>query len=79
MGRNTRVINFSAPPELAKMIAKQAKLENRSKSELLRDAFKSYMFDKRLRKIQKIGQEIAQKLGLESYDDIESFIEDDKI
>jgi hypothetical protein len=75
MARKTKVINFSAPPALAKMIARQAKLEKKSKSELLRDAFESYMFEKRLRELQKVGQEIAEKLGLESYDDIEKYIE----
>lgn len=73
MARKTSVINFSAPPELAKMIARQAKLEKRSKSELLRDAFSAYMFDQKLNKFQEIGRALAQKLGIESYDDIEDY------
>lgn len=74
MARNTTIINFSAPPKLAKMIARRAKQEKKTKSELLRDAFLSYTYDQRLKEIQEIGKEIAQKLNLESYDDIEKFV-----
>lgn len=74
MTRTTAIINFSAPPKLAKEIEKQAKKEARTKSELLRSAFESYMFRKKLREYQKVGRVIAQKLGLETYDDIEKFL-----
>lgn len=73
--RTTKIINFSAPPALAKQIAKQAKKENRTKSELLRRAFEYYVFKKQLEEIQEYGAELAEKLGLETYDDIENFIE----
>ena len=74
MARNTVVVNFSAPPALAKNIVRQAKKENKTKSELLRNAFESYMFEKKLREIQAYGRVIAEKLGLESYDDIEEYL-----
>lgn len=73
MARTTTVINFSAPPALAKMIAQRAKQENKTKSELLRDAFQSYLFDQKLKEFQEVGRALAQKLGLESYDDIEKY------
>ena len=74
MPRKTTIINFSAPPAIARMIVKQAKLEEKTKSELLRDAFFSYMFSQRLKTIQEAGKMIAQKFGLESYDDIEKYV-----
>ena len=73
MARTTTVINFSAPPALAKMIAQRAKQEHKTKSELLRDAFQSYLFDQKLKEFQEVGRVIAQKIGLESYDDIEDY------
>ncbi|OGM31509.1 hypothetical protein A2803_02105 [Candidatus Woesebacteria bacterium RIFCSPHIGHO2_01_FULL_44_21] len=73
MPRTTTIINFSAPPKLAKQIKAEAKRENKTQSELLRDAFSSYMFKKQLRKFQARGAAIAEKLGLETYDDIEEF------
>jgi len=72
--RSTTVINISAAPKLAKEIERQAKKEGKTKSELLRSAFESYMFRMKLREYQKVGRVIAQKLGLETYDDIEEFL-----
>ncbi|MBU0569203.1 hypothetical protein KKB40_00285 [Patescibacteria group bacterium] len=74
MSRNTVVVNFSAPPALAKQIMKQAKKENKTKSAFLRTTFESYMFEKKLKEIQVYGRVIAEKLGLESYDDIEEYL-----
>ena len=73
MARSTVVVNFSAPPALAKKISKQAKKEKKTKSEFLRNAFESYIFEKKLREIQAYGRVIAEKLELESYDDIEKY------
>lgn len=73
MGRSTAIINFSAPPQLAKQIEKQAKKEGRTKSALMRRALESYLFKNKLREFQKEGSAIAERLGLESYDDIEEY------
>ena len=74
MPRNTVIVNFSTEPKIAQLIEKQAKIENKSKSQLLREAFLCYTFNQRLTEVQKIGEVIAQKLGLESYDDIEKYV-----
>ena len=74
MLRNTTIINFSAPHRLAKLIKQQARLEQKTQSELLRDAFAAYMYDERLKKLQAIGTTIAQKLGFESFADIENYL-----
>ena len=74
MPRNTVIVNFSTEPKIAQLIEKQAKIENKSKSQLLREAFLYYTFNQRLTEVQKIGEVIAQKLGLESYDDIEKYV-----
>ena len=73
MQRNTVIINFSAPPKLAKNIERQAKNEGKTRSELLRNAFESYLFKRKLKEFQRVGSEVAQKLGLETYDDIEKY------
>lgn len=73
MPRTTTIINISTPPKIAKQIEKQAKKEGKTKSELLRKAFESYMFDRKLRELQAYGNTIAEKLDLETYDDIEKY------
>ncbi len=78
MARNTVIINFSAPPELAEELEMQAKKEDKTKSQLIREAVESYTFKNKLEELQAKGEIIAEKLGLESYDDIENFIESDE-
>ncbi len=66
-----KIINLSVPEVMEKQIQKQAKMENKSTSELLREAFRIYLFYKNWAKIRALGEETALKMGLESYDDIE--------
>lgn len=65
------IINVSMPPAMAKRVIKLAKEENRTKSELLREAFRSYKLQKDWAKIRAWGEETARKMGIESYDDVE--------
>lgn len=73
MARKTAIINFSAPPELAREIRQLAKKENKTQSELIRNAIDAYTFELRLKKLQQKGRVIAQQLGIESYDDVEKY------
>lgn len=65
------IINISVPPQMEKQIEAMAKKENKTKSELLRDAFRVYKFQKDWVRIRLWGEQIAQKMGIESYDDVE--------
>lgn len=67
------IINISVPEALEKEITLLAKQENKTISELLREAFISLKFIKRWSKIRSLGQLTADKFNLESYDDIEKF------
>ena len=65
------IINVSMPPALAKRVEKIAKEENRTKSELLREAFRRYELDKEWVKIRAWGRETAYRMGVETDDDVE--------
>lgn len=65
------IINISVPKPLEKEIIKMAKRENRTKSELLREAFRVYQWRKNWAQIRIWGEETARRLGIETYDDIE--------
>lgn len=65
------VINISAPPALAKEIQKAAKEENKTISELLREAFRVYKLRKEWDKFRMLGEKTAFETGIESYDDVE--------
>lgn len=66
-----QIINISMPAAMEKQIEAMAKKENKSKSELMRDAFRVYKLQKDWARIRLWGQQIAQRMGIESYDDVE--------
>lgn len=65
------IINFSVPKSVEQEISLLAKEENKTKSELLREAFRVYQFRKNWAKLRIWGGDIALKMGIESYDDVE--------
>lgn len=65
------ILNISVPKVLEKEITEMAKEESKTKSELLRDAFRIYKWRKNWAKIRIWGEETARKMGIETYDDIE--------
>lgn len=67
------IINISVPKTLEQEIILLAKQENKTISELLREAFTSFKFMKKWSKIRSLGQLTAEKFNLETYDDIENF------
>lgn len=71
MGINRSIINISMPRALEKEITRLAKDENRTKSELMREAFRIYKFNRDWAKIREWGEETARRMGIETYDDIE--------
>jgi len=71
MSTQRSIINISVPKSMAKQIAKTAKEENKTTSELMREAFRLYQFRKDWEKIRQVGEETARRMGIETYDDIE--------
>ncbi len=65
------IINISVPQTLAKQINKTAKDENKTISELLREAFRVYKFQKEWARFRMLGEKTAREMGIETYDDIE--------
>ncbi len=65
------IINISVPPTMAKQIEKVAKEENRTKSELLREAFRVYEFQKDWTRIKALGEETARRMGIKTDEDVE--------
>ena len=65
------IINISVPQAIAKQIAKIAKEENKTKSELMREAFRVYEWQRDWVKIRKWGKKTAKKMNIKTYDDVE--------
>ena len=72
--RKTRVLNISLPPEMYAEIEKAASAEKRTKSELMREAFRHYQFARRWRLIRQWGEETAVRLDLQTDEALETFL-----
>lgn len=68
------IINISVPPAMAKRIKKIAKEENRTQSELLREAFRRYEFNRDWTEIRAWGAEIAKRFNIKTDEDVERIL-----
>lgn len=71
MNNGRVILNISVPAIIGKQIDSLAAEENKTRSELMREAFRLYRFQNSWAKIRTLGEQTAQRMGLESYDDIE--------
>ena len=74
MGRTTKTITISIPPEMEAQIQELMRLEGRTRSELLREALRRYMRDREWRDLLRYGQGRAQEMGI-SEEEIEDIID----
>lgn len=73
--RATKLVTISLSPNLLKKAEKAAKEENRTRSELLREALRRYLEDREWRKIYRYGERRARSLGLEE-EDVERLVDE---
>jgi CopG family transcriptional regulator/antitoxin EndoAI len=56
MGRITKAVSLSVPPEMAKKIKELMKEEGRTRSELIREALRRYVEEQEWKKIYRYGE-----------------------
>ena len=77
MGRTTKTLTVSLPPQIYEEIEKLARLERKTKSELFRDMVKVYeehLDEERWKKLRRLGRATAGKYRLSSERDIEKLV-----
>ena len=74
MGRTTKTITVSIPPEMEAQIEELMRLEGRTRSELLREAIRRYVRDREWRDLLRYGQAKAQEAGVRE-EEIEDIID----
>ena len=72
--RTTKIMTFPLPPEMVKEVERIVKKENRTKSELFREALRKYIDDKRWLKIRQWGLKTSQELGVSIEEDVDKLI-----
>ena len=66
-----KILNVSVTPTIKKEVTSIAKKEQKTKSEVVRDAIRQYSISRSLSETYAYGRERAQSLGIETYEDIE--------
>jgi CopG family transcriptional regulator / antitoxin EndoAI len=74
MGRTTKTISISIPPEMEAQIQELMRLEGRTRSELLREALRRYMDERRLRLLSQEVSRRAREAGITSEDEVNELV-----
>lgn len=73
MGRVSKVVSFSLPPETAEKIEGLARSENRSRSELLREMVRVYgerQAEAEWQELFAFGEQTARRFGIKSEEEL---------
>ena len=74
MGRTTKTISLSVPPEMAEKIKELMKKEGRTRSELIREALRRYTEEQEWKEIYRYGEMKAREKGI-TEDQVEDIID----
>ena len=74
MARSTKILNISLSEELYKNIESLATQESRTKSDLVREAFRQYVSNKKWARIRQWGDETARRMRIRDENDIEKIL-----
>jgi len=74
MPRKTKILNISLSRELYEEIEKVSKVESRTKSDLIREAFRQYSANKKWSEIRAWGDETARRFRIRDEEDIDRII-----
>lgn len=77
MGRVSKTITVSLPPQVFNEVEKLAKQERKTKSELFRDmvgVYEDHLDEKRWRRLRRLGRETAKRFNITSEEDIERLV-----
>jgi len=72
--RTTKLLTLSLPPEMFKKVEQLVKEENKTKSELFREALRRYINDKRWQQIRQWGLKASQELEVSTEEEVDELI-----
>ena len=75
MSRTTVVWNISLPPSMAKEAENIAKKEARTKSELVREALRQYLWTTKMKKLEEYGKMKTKNMKIKE-EDIEKLVDE---
>ena len=78
MNRTSKTITFSLPPEMAAQVEKVMRVEGRTRSELVREALRTYLEEREWKALFRYGEQRARDLGLTA-DDVERLVDEYRV
>ena len=72
--RTTKVMTLSIPPDMVREVEQIISKENRTKSELFREALRKYINDKRWLQIRQWGLKASQEIGVSTEEEVNDLI-----
>jgi CopG family transcriptional regulator/antitoxin EndoAI len=76
MLRLTKLISISIMPDFLREVEKVAKEENRTKSELIREALRRYIEDREWEKLTRYARMKSAETGIKTEDDIQRVVDE---
>ena len=73
MSRKSKVLSLSVPPEIAQELDNMAKTEDKSRSELFKDMFKTYkesLAEREWRDLFSFGKETAKRFRIKDEEEL---------
>ena len=74
--RTSKTLTISLPPQLARETERTAREEQCTKSELVREALRFYLQERRWKRLQRETAVRAETLGLRTEEDIDQLVHD---
>lgn len=74
--RLTKLISISIMPDFLREVEKVAKEENRTKSELVREALRRYIADREWEKLTRYARIKSAETGIKTEEDIQRVVDD---
>lgn len=74
--RNTKLISFSIMPDFLREVERVAKEENRTKSELIREALRRYLEDREWEKLTRYARIKSVETGIKTEEDIQRVVDE---
>ncbi len=74
--RLTKLISFSIMPDFLQEVERAAKEENRTKSELIREALRRYLEDREWEKLTRYARIKAAETGIKTEEDMQRVVDE---
>lgn len=72
---NTQTLNIALPKDLVKKVDELAKKEYRNRSELIREALRVYLTDKKeWNDLLDYGKKVGKKMGIKNEEDVNKIV-----